>query len=83
MAKPKVVTDMQVWMLKTDRTDVKLAKEINELLAGKRVVNERHVARWRRGLALPRYQELYKALETLSEGKVTANSFINPTFEDF
>lgn len=82
MARPKVVTDLQIWMLRTDRTDIKLANEINELLVGKRTINERHVARWRKGLALPRYPEIYKALQALSEGKVTADSFVNPTLEE-
>lgn len=82
MARPKVVTDMQIWMLRTGRKDIDLANEINVLLDGQREVNARHVARWRKGLALPRYPELYKALQTLSEGKVTANSFVNPTLEE-
>jgi hypothetical protein len=78
MAKPKVVTDLQIWMLQTDRSDVKLAGEINKLLAGTREINERHVSRWRKGLALPRYPEIYKALETITGGEITANSFMNP-----
>lgn len=77
MARPQVVTDMQIWMLQTGRNDVRLAQEMNEKLAGVRAINERHIARWRKGLALPRYRELYAALEDISGGRVTLASFVH------
>lgn len=85
MVKPRVVTDLQLWMIATGKTDVSLAREINKFLGDRldRQINERHVARWRRGIMLPRHREIYGALESLSEGKVTANSFVKPTLKDF
>jgi len=83
MAKPRVVTDMQIWMLETGRTDVSLAAELtarfrNPAYAGMRIkeVNERTVARWRKGLQLPRYPQQFALLTELSAGRVTADSFI-------
>lgn len=85
MAKPEVVTDLQIWMLMAKKRDTDLAKDINELLGDRleRPINERHVARWRKGLMLPRHTEIYEALEQLSAGKVTANSFVKPRLKDF
>jgi hypothetical protein len=83
MAKPRVVTDMQIWMLETGRTDVSLAAELTAKLRDpayaalrNREVNERTVARWRKGLALPRYPQQFALLTQLSGGRVTANSFV-------
>jgi hypothetical protein len=77
MAKPRVVTELQVWMLETGRTDVSWAREINARLPNDRNITERTVARWRKGLQLPRYPELVALLTRLSEGRVTANCFIS------
>jgi hypothetical protein len=75
MAKPQVVTELQVWMLETGRTDVSLAREMSALLG--RDIMERTVGRWRKGLQLPRYPELVALLTKLSGGRVTADCFIN------
>jgi hypothetical protein len=75
MAKPQIVTELQVWMLQTGRTDVSLASEMNAKLD--RNVSERAVGRWRKGLTLPRYPELVALLTKLSEGRVTADCFIS------
>lgn len=75
MAKPRLVTELQVWMLETGRTDVSLAKEMSALLG--RNIDERTVGRWRKGLQLPRYPELVALLTKLSGGRVTADCFIN------
>jgi hypothetical protein len=83
MAKPRVVTDMQIWMLETGRTDVSLAAEISAKLQDPncsalriREITARTVARWRKGLMLPRYPQLLALLTDISRGRVTANSFV-------
>ena len=83
MAKPRVVTDMQVWMLETGRTDVSLAHELTEKLQDPnygalriREIGARTVARWRKGLMLPRYPQHLMLLTEISGGRVTANSFV-------
>ncbi len=76
MAKPRIVTELQVWMLQTGRTDVSLASEMNAKLPRGRNITERAVGRWRKGLTLPRYPELVALLTKLSEGRVTADCFI-------
>jgi hypothetical protein len=82
MARPRVVTELQVWMLETGRTDVSLAREINALLPDDRRTTERSVARWRKGLALPRYPEFVAFLTKLSEGRVTADCFIGARIKE-
>lgn len=83
MAKPQTVTDMQIWMLETGRTDVGLAAELTAKLHGpgysalrSREIGARTVARWRKGLMLPRYPQHLAVLTELSGGRVTANSFV-------
>jgi excisionase family DNA binding protein len=83
MAKPRTVTDMQIWMLETGRTDVSLAAELTAKLQGpgysmlrSREIAARTVARWRKGLMLPRYPLHLAVLTELSGGRVTANSFV-------
>src|SRR5579863_1856972 len=85
MAKPQIVTDLQLWMIVSKKRDTDIAKEINEFLGDRleRPINERHVARWRKGLQLPRHTEIFEALDHLSNGKVTANSFYKPKLKDF
>lgn len=73
--KPQFVTALQVWMLETGRTDRQLSIDINYMMGSNKPVNARQIARWRKGLAQPRPWAL-KALATLSEGKVDANSFV-------
>jgi hypothetical protein len=77
MAKPRIVTELQLWMLETGRTDVSLASEMNARLPKHRNITERAVGRWRKGLTLPRYPELVVLLTKLSEGRVTADCFIS------
>jgi len=84
MAKPRTVTDMQIWMLETGRTDVSLASELSAKLQGpsystlrSREIGARAVARWRKGLMLPRYPQHLAVLNELSGGRVTANSFVD------
>lgn len=87
MARPQVVTDMQIWMLHTGLTDITVAEKVNAWLVGKliagqqRSVNERHIGRWRKGLAMPRYPQFFEALEAISGGRVTANSFVHGRME--
>jgi hypothetical protein len=78
MATPQVVTDMQIWMLETGRTDISLAAELSARLQkeGHRETNARQVARWRRALALPRYPRFFALLTELSKGRVTADGFV-------
>lgn len=73
--KPQAVTALQVWMLETGRTDIALSSEINLLRGANKSVNARQIARWRKGLAQPRPWAL-KTLQSLSDGKVDANSFV-------
>jgi hypothetical protein len=83
MARPRVVTAMQVWMLETGRTDRSLAGELSARLAakGNKAINERQVARWRKGLALPRYPVFVALLTELSQGRVTADSFVEASMK--
>lgn len=83
MAKPRTVTDMQIWMLESGRTDVSLAAELTAKLQGSsytaphsRDITARTVGRWRKGLMLPRYPQHLAVLTELSGGRVTANSFV-------
>jgi len=83
MAKPRVVTDLQIWMLATGRTDVSLAAELTAKLRDpaydamrNREINQRTVARWRKGLQLPRTAQHFALLTQLSGGRVTADSFV-------
>jgi hypothetical protein len=89
MAKPRTVTDMQIWMLETGRTDVSLAAELTAKLQGldystlrRREIFARTVARWRKGLMLPRYPQHLAVLIELSGGRVTANSFVEATVNE-
>ena len=84
MARPRIVTDLQVWMIETGRSDSSLAAELTARLrdlpsknmrnTGK-TVTDRTVARWRKGLFVPRYPQHLAILADLSGGRVTANSF--------
>jgi hypothetical protein len=89
MAKPRTVTDMQIWMLETGRTDVSLAAEITAKLQsadyGKlrsKEIGARTIARWRKGLMLPRYPQHLAILAELSGGRVTANSFVEASIKE-
>jgi hypothetical protein len=86
MAKPRTVTDMQIWMLETGRTDVSLAAELTAKLQGpgysSREINARTIARWRKGLMLPRYPQHLALLTELSGGRVTANSFVEASVKE-
>jgi hypothetical protein len=84
MAKPRVVTDLQVWMLETGRTDRSLAAEMTARLSleAHKTINERQVARWRKGLALPRYPQFMALLTELSRGRVTADSFVEARMKE-
>lgn len=74
MAKPHPATELLAWMVETGRNDTKLAQEISALDPQK-TVTARQVARWRKGLFIPRpyYVDL---LAKLSNGRVTAASFV-------
>lgn len=86
MAKPRVVTDLQVWMIETGRTDGDLARELNirvPVVGTKKTdITERQIGRWRKGLALPRYAEYLAALTEISKGRVTANSFVEAKMKE-
>jgi hypothetical protein len=84
MAKPRVVTDLQVWMVETGRTDISLAAELSAILRqqGHKEINERQLGRWRKGLALPRYPRFMALLTELSRGRVTADSFVESRMKD-
>jgi len=76
MARPETVTALHDWMHQNWFGDSDVAGKLNALpeLAGRKPVNARQVARWRKGLAVPRpYYAL--ALETLSAGRVTSRDF--------
>jgi hypothetical protein len=75
MAKPRVVTDLRVWMIETGRTDGDVAREISAKVPDK-PITDRQVGRWRKGLAVPRYPEHLAELEKLSNRRVTASSFV-------
>lgn len=80
MARPHNVTALLRWMVETGRNDTKLAKEISLLMPDK-TVTARQVARWRKGLFVPR--PYYVALLTeLSGGRVTADSFVEAKMKD-
>ena len=73
--KPRPVTALQIWMLRTGRTDVALATEINGLRGANKLIGSRQIAKWRKGAAQPRPWVL-KIMATLSDGEVDANSFV-------
>ena len=73
MAKPRVVTALQIWMLETGRTDTSLAKEISALHPDK-PITDRQVARWRKGSFTPRAFYM-GVLKQITGGRVDANSF--------
>jgi hypothetical protein len=83
MAKPRAITDMQVWMIETGRTDSSLAVELADKLrndpryrfARKMKVTDRTVGRWRKGLFAPRLPEHLAILSELSGGRITAQTF--------
>jgi hypothetical protein len=83
MARPRVVTDLQIWMLETGRTDNSLAAELGAKLQeeGHKEITARRVGRWRKGLALPRYRFL-ALLTELSGGRVTANGFVEARMKE-
>lgn len=72
MARPQVVTVMQVWMLENGFKDPDVAKLLTE--QEKTPVSSRQVFRWRKGLSYPRPKHAM-ALERLSGGRVTAGTF--------
>lgn len=76
MARPENVTSLHDWMHANWFEDRHVAEKLNAMpeLANRKPVNARQVARWRKGLAVPRpYYAL--ALETLTVGKVTSRDF--------
>jgi hypothetical protein len=89
MPHPRPVTDMQVWMIETGRTDTSLAAELTAKVKeppykAMRIpaVSGRTVARWRKGLVLPRYPQHVAILSILSGNRVTANCFVQAPRED-
>jgi hypothetical protein len=49
MGRPRVVTDLQVWMIETGRNDVSLAVELTaKVNEPNQEISERTVARWRK-----------------------------------
>lgn len=77
MARPKTVTALHDWMHQNWLGDSDVAVKLNALpeMSSRRPVNARQIARWRKGLAVPRpYYAL--ALETLTEGRVTGRDFM-------
>jgi hypothetical protein len=74
MARPYTVTALQIWMLETGRTDVSLAEELSDTPEVGKSISSRQVARWRKGLSMPRPYHV-AALTKLSEGRVDANTF--------
>lgn len=73
MAKPHPATELLNWMTETGHTDTSLANKISELDPTK-TVSARQVARWRKGLFIPRAYYM-DVLTKLSGGRVDANSF--------
>lgn len=77
MARPETVTALHDWMHENWLEDRHVAEKLNVLpeLENRKPVNARQVARWRKGLAVPRpYYAL--ALETLTGGRVTSRDFM-------
>ncbi len=72
MAKPQVVTVMQIWMLEQGFKDPDVAERLTEQMG--KPISSRQVFRWRKGLSYPRPAHAM-ALEQLSGGRVTANTF--------
>lgn len=70
---PPFVSDLQIWMIATRRTDISLAAELSEELSCK--VYARTVARWRKGKSWPRSRLVLAALAELSGGKVALQPF--------
>jgi hypothetical protein len=76
MVRPRVVTDLQVWMIETGRNDVSLPAELTAKVdEPNQEISERTVARWRKGLTSPRSPQFVALLSELSGGRVTANNF--------
>jgi hypothetical protein len=75
MARPKVVTALTEWMRDQWLTDAELAVKLNaHPKLQDKTITARQIARWRKGLALPRPYYV-EALREMSDGKVTADSF--------
>lgn len=72
MAKPVVVTEMQLWMLESGLRDPDVAERLTVQMG--KSISARQVFRWRKGLSYPRPGHV-KALEKLSNGRVNANTF--------
>jgi hypothetical protein len=72
MARPRFVTELQVWMIETGRDDTSLAAELSDKL--KEDINARTVARWRKGYSSPRDTRHVLSLSELSGGRVTVDS---------
>jgi len=72
MAKPQVVTEMQIWMLEQGLRDPDVAEKLTQQMG--KSISARQVFRWRKGLSYPRPAHAM-ALETLSSGRVTARTF--------
>lgn len=81
MAKPRVVTDLEIWRIERGLTDGQLADLITEKCPEK-PITERQVGRWRKGLVVPRYPAHLAALAELSGGRVTADSFIRAKMKE-
>jgi hypothetical protein len=77
MAKPRIVTALHEWMRENWLGDKELAEKLNAMpqLNGRKPVNARQIARWRKGLAVPRPYYIV-ALTVLSEGRVGAEHFV-------
>jgi hypothetical protein len=86
VAKPRVVTDLQVWMIETGRTDGDLARELTVKVpmvgTKKKNITERQIGKWRKGLSMPRYPEHIAALTDISNGRVTAQSFVEARIKE-
>jgi|SRR5579859_1936607 len=76
MAKPEIYTALYAWARDNWLGDSEIAERLNALpeMEGRKPVNARQVARWRKGLAVPR-PYYAKAITVLTDGKVTADHF--------
>jgi hypothetical protein len=88
-AKRAMGNDLQIWMMETKRTDVSLAVEITGRLSApmystlrSRQIGARTIARWRKGLLIPRHPQHFAVLTEISNGRVTANSFVSPNADE-
>ena len=84
MARPRVVTELQIWMLETGRTDNSVAAELSAKVQkeGHKEITARQVGRWRKGLALPRYPRFVALLTEISKGRVTAKGLVEARIKE-